>query len=72
MDDNAFGRKFVGDVDDEGVSSDGVYRRPRKLAVDGHHDAFFTVRPPEFIPNLPLWFYNPGRGRVNRHNHHRH
>lgn len=53
MDDNTFRGEFVGDVDDDSVSGNGDYRRPRKLAVDGHNDAFFTVRPPELILNLP-------------------
>jgi hypothetical protein len=53
MDNNTFGGEFVDDVDNDRVSGDCVYRWPWKLAVDGHNDSFFTIRPPVLILNLP-------------------
>ena len=69
MDNKAFGGEFVGEVDDDGVSSEGVYGGARKLAVDGHDHAFFAVGPPELVFNLPRILSHGGRRRVSQDSH---
>lgn len=70
VDNKAFGCEFVGEVDDDGVSGEGVNGGARKLAVDGHDHAFFAVRPPELVFNLPIILSHGGRRRVSQDSHH--
>lgn len=70
MDDKAFGGEFVGEMDDDGFSGDGLYGGARKLAVNGHDGAFFAVREPELVLNLPMILFGGDRRRVNQDSHH--
>lgn len=70
MDDKAFGGEFVGEMDDDGLSGEGVYGGTRKLAVDGHDRAFFAVREPELVLNLPMKLFRGDSRRVSQDSHH--
>lgn len=71
MNNKAFGGEFVGEMDDDGVSGDGIYSGARKLVVNGHDHAFYAVRPPELVLNLPIILSHGGRRRVSQDSHHR-
>lgn len=71
MDDKAFGDEFVGKMDNDGVSGEGFYGGARELTVDGHDGAFFAIRPPVLVLNLPMIFPYGGRRRVSQDSHHR-
>lgn len=70
MNDKAFGGEFVGEMDDDGVSSEGVYGGTGKLAVDGHDHTFFAVGKSELVLNLPMILSHGGRRRVSQDSHH--
>lgn len=70
MNNKAFGGEFVGEMDNDGVSSEGAYGGTGKQAVDGHDHAFFAVGKPELVLNLPMILSRGGRCRVSQDGHH--
>lgn len=70
MDNKAFSGEFVREMNNDGVSGDGLYGGARKLAVDGHDGTVFAVRLPKLVLNLPIILSHGGRRRVSQDSHH--